>query len=86
MDDNSPSRDPPTSHDPESGISGLDPRFAIDNRLNLILRKVGDLHTEWAFVRMGESDVTEMRQNVRFLEEYTAELKAAIEACAEDEQ
>ena len=68
-----------TKHDPEESIDGLKPRFAVDNRVDLSLQTVADIHTKWSYVRMGEGGLDSMRQKAKHLEEYAAELQAAID-------
>jgi hypothetical protein len=85
--DTDPTRTPEgDDHDPEAAISGLNPRFAVDNRLNLSLHTLADLQTQWSYARMGEFDVEEMRLKARHLEEYAADLRAAIEQHVKDER
>lgn len=66
-------------HDPEESIDGLNPKFAIENRIDLSLQAVADIHTKWSYVRMGEGGLDSLRQKAEHLEEYAAELQAAID-------
>ncbi|NUC75002.1 hypothetical protein HTZ84_22315 [Haloterrigena sp. SYSU A558-1] len=68
-----------TEHDPEESINGLNPKFAVENRIDMSLQAVADIHTKWAYVRMGEGGVDGLRQKAEHLEEYAAELQAAID-------
>lgn len=68
-----------TDHDPEAAIDGLDPAFAVENRIDLLLHCIADTHTKWAYVRIDDVDVAELRQQAQHLEEYAAELRVAIE-------
>lgn len=68
-----------TDHDPEAAIDGLNPEFAVGNRIGLLLQGIADAHTKWAYVRIDDVDVGELRQQAEHLEEYAAELQAAID-------
>lgn len=68
-----------SGHDPENAIDGLNPQFAVENRVDLSLQAVADIHTKWSYVRMGEEELDSLRQKAKHLEEYAAELQAAID-------
>jgi hypothetical protein len=66
-------------------ISGLDPKFAVENRVNLCLNKITDIHTKWGYVRLDNVDPEELREQARELEEYAQDLQAAAEKYKDSE-
>ena len=69
----------------ERATDGLDPKFAVDNRIDMCLGQIRDISREWAYVRFDGIGVDGLRDRAESLERTAAELQAAADRYEESE-
>lgn len=79
------SNSPDSEPSPSDRVDGLDPQFAVENRINLCLNVLSDIHTEWGYVRIDNKNPEELHDKAEHLEEYAADLQAAADKYEESE-
>jgi hypothetical protein len=79
------SKEETSSGEVEHSIDGLDPKFAVDNRIDMCLGQIRDISREWAYVRFDGIGVDSLRNRAESLERTAAELQAAADRYEESE-